>query len=109
VTEKGRFKTFTSAFLVQIHAGAGWYKGFFIAGGIALQQWADRFKGIFGSYDDARTTVTPAIRMGYIFPAGLRAIAVEFNGTGPYSYSDGFNGTITEVVTQVSLGVRFIF
>jgi hypothetical protein len=70
LTEKGRFRTFTSAFLVQIHAGSGWYKGFFIGGGVALQQWADRFKGNFGSYDDTRTTVTPAIRMGYIFPAG---------------------------------------
>jgi hypothetical protein len=107
--EKGRFRTFTSAFLVQIHAGAGWYKGFFVGGGVALQQWADRFKGNFGSYDDARTTVTPAIRMGYIFPAGLRAIAIEFNGTGPYSYSDGAYGTVTEIFTQVSLGVRFIF
>jgi len=47
--------------------------------------------------------------MGYIFPAGLRAIAVEFNGTGPYSYSDGVNGTIMEVFTMVSPGVRFIF
>ena len=84
-------------------------KGFFAAGGVALQQWADRFKGNFGSYNDARTTVTPAIRMGYIFPAGLRAITIEFNGTGPYSYSDGAYGTIIEVFTQVSLGVRFIF
>ncbi|MEP6952101.1 MAG: hypothetical protein ABI863_22615 [Ginsengibacter sp.] len=109
LSEKGRLRTFTSALLIQVDAGAGWYKGFFIGGGIALQQYADRFKGIFGSYDDARTTVTPAIRMGYIFPAGLHAIAIEFNGTGPYSYSDGFNGTITEVFTQVSLGGRFIF
>jgi hypothetical protein len=109
LTEKGRFRTFTSAFLVQMHAGAGWYKGLFVAVGVALQQWADRFEGILGSYDDARTTVTPAIRMGYVFPAGLRAIAIEFNGTGPHSYSDGAYGTITEIFTQVSLGVRFIF
>ena len=107
--EKGRLRTFTSALLVQINAGPGWYKGIFIAGGVALQQYADRFKGGFGSYDDSRTTITPAIRIGYIFPAGLRAIAIEFNGTGPYSYGDGGNGTVTEVFTQVSLGVRFIF
>ena len=108
-TEKGRFRTFTSAFLVQIHAGPGWYGGFFVGGGVALQQWADRFKDNFVSYDDARTTITPAIRIGYIFPAGLHAIAIEFNGTGPYSYSDGTYATVTETFTQVSLGVRFIF
>jgi hypothetical protein len=109
VSEKGRFRTFTTAFLVQAQGGPGWYKGFFVGGGIALQQWADRFKGIFGSYDDARTTLTPAIRIGYVFPAGLRAIAIEFNGTGPYSYNDGPYSTITEIFTQVSLGVRFVF
>jgi hypothetical protein len=109
LTEKGRFKTFTTAFLLQIHAGPGWYKGFFVAGGVALQQYTDRFSGGLGSYNVARTTFTPAIRMGYIFPAGLRAIAIEFNGIGPYSYSDGGNGTITEFFTQVSLGGRFIF
>ena len=27
-TEKGRFRTFTSALLIQLNAGAGWYKGF---------------------------------------------------------------------------------
>lgn len=107
--EKGRLITFTSAMLIQMDAGAGWYKGFFVGFGIALQQYADRFSGNFGSYDDSRTTVTPAVRMGYIFPAGLPSIAVEFNGTGPYSYGDGGNGTVTEVFTQVSFGLRFIF
>jgi len=51
ITEIGRFKTFTSAILIQADAGAGWYKGFFIAGGIALQQFADRFQGVFGSFN----------------------------------------------------------
>lgn len=109
LTEIGRFKTFTSAFLFQIHAGPGWYKGFFVAGGVALQKYTDRFSGGLGSYNEVRTTFTPAIRIGYIFPAGLRGIAIEFNGTGPYSYSDGTNGTVTEFFTQVSLGGRFIF
>ena len=109
LAEKGRFRTFTSAFLIQLDAGAGWYKGFFFGIGVALQQYADRFEGGFGSYDDRRTTLTQAIRMGYLFPAGLHAIALEFNGTGPYSYGDGYGGTITEVFTQVSLGGRFIF
>ncbi len=109
ISETGRFRTFTSAVLIQLHAGPGWYKGFFLGGGVALQQYADRFRGPIGDYDISRTTVTPAIRTGYIFPAGLHAIAIEFNGTGPYSYSDGYTGIVTEVFTQVSLGARFIF
>ncbi len=69
--EAGRFRTFTSALLLQVDAGAGWYKGFFAGAGIALQQYADRFNGGFGSYDIQRTTVTPAIRVGYFFHSQL--------------------------------------
>jgi hypothetical protein len=107
--EIGRYRTFTSAVLIQADAGSGWYKGFFIGIGLAMQQYADKFQGPFGSYDERGTRVIPAIRMGYLFPAGLHAIAVEFNGTGPYSYNDGLTGTVTEIFTQVSLGGRFIF
>lgn len=108
LVEKGRMRTFTTAFLVQLNAGAGWYKGFFIGFGLAIQQYADRFQGRLGRWDDKRTTTTPAIRTGYIFPAGLHAIAIEFNGTGPYFYKDGADD-ITEIFTQVSFGGRFIF
>jgi hypothetical protein len=47
--------------------------------------------------------------MGYVFPAGLFAIVIEFNGTGPYSYNDGPYSTTTETFTQVSLAARLIF
>ena len=106
--EKGRLRTFTWALLLQLNAGAGWYKGFFIGFGLALQRYADRFQGPFGSWNDKRSTATLAIRTGYTFAAGFHAIAIEFNGIGPYTYSDGY-GTITEIFTQVSFGGRFIF
>jgi hypothetical protein len=108
LVEKGRMRTFTGALLMQLDAGAGWYKGFFIGFGVALQRYADRFSGGLGMWDDKRSTVTPAIRIGYLFPAGLHAIAIEFNGTGPYTYNDG-PSTITEIFTQVSFGGRFVF
>lgn len=108
LVEKGRLRTFTWALLLQVNAGAGWYKGFSVGAGIALQRYADRFRGSWGSWDDKRSTATPAIRVGYAFPAGLHAIAIEFNGTGPYTYIDG-PGTITEIFTQVSFGGRYIF
>ena len=106
--EKGRLRTFTWVVLLQLNAGAGWYKGFFVGLGLALQRYADRFQGPFGSWNDKRSTATLAIRTGYTFTAGLHAIAIEFNGIGPYTYSDGY-GTITEIFTQVSFGGRFIF
>jgi hypothetical protein len=108
LVEKGRMRTFTGSLLIQLDAGVGWYKGVFIGFGIALQRYADRFIGGLGTWDDKRSTVTPAIRIGYLFPAGLHAIAIEFNGTGPYTYNDG-PSTITEIFTQVSFGGRFVF
>lgn len=81
----------------------------YIAGGVALQSYSDRFRELFGSWDTYLTTFTPAIRFGYIISSRLRALAVEFNGTGPYSYPEGYGGTYIEVFTQVSIGARFIF
>ena len=106
--QKGRLRTFTWALLIQLNAGAGWYKGFYFAFGLALQRYVDRFKGSWGSWDQKRSTATAATRFGYTFPAGLNAIAIEFNGIGPYTYYDGPD-TITEIFTQVSFGGRFIF
>src|SRR6185312_3113836 len=93
--QKGRMRTFTGALLIQYDWGTGWYKGFFVSFGLALQRYADRFQGSWSTWDDKRSTVTPAIRVGYLFPAGLHAIAIEFNGTGPYTYTEGPD-TITE-------------
>lgn len=106
--QKGRTRTFTGALLIQYDLGKGWYKGTFVGFGLALQRYADRFQGSWGTWDDKRSTATPAIRIGYLFPAGLHAIAIEFNGTGPYTYNEGLS-TITEIFTQVSFGGRFIF
>ncbi len=109
MVQKGRMRTFTWASLLQLEMGAGWYKGFFVGLGFALQRDADRFQGSWSTWDDKRSTFTPAIRLGYTFPAGLHAIAIEFNGTGPYSYNSGPNETTIEIFTQVSFGGRFIF
>ncbi len=109
ISEEGRFRTFTVATILQLYAGKGWYKGFFFGAGLAIQDYADRFRGIFGYYDENHTTLMGAFRLGYTFPAGLRAISFEFNATGPYSTSYEPNEVYMEIFTQVSLGVRFIF
>ena len=109
ISEEGRFRTITLATIIQAYAGKGWYKGFFVGAGIALQGYADRFSGINGYFNENHTTLMGAFRSGYTFSAGLRAISVELNVTGPYSMSPAPGDVYTEIFTQESLGVRFIF
>ncbi|MES1223712.1 MAG: hypothetical protein ABUT20_49915 [Bacteroidota bacterium] len=107
IYEKGRFKTMTGAILLQWNTGRNMENSFFIAGGVAIQSWKDRFSSNYDSWDDKRVTLTPAIRIGYFFTPARNKISIELNGTGPYSYMDG-TWHATEILTQLSLGVRFL-
>ena len=109
--EKAKFKTFTATLLIQANTGKSPTKSFFIAGGAALQRWRDNYSNNYDSWDDKRTTLIPAFRLGYFFSLDKHKMAVELNGTGPYSYAytnDISSGRVIEILTQLSLGVRFI-
>ena len=109
---KGKFKTFTGTFLFQGNISKSPTKSFFLAGGVALQRWKDKYSDNYDSWDDKRTTLIPAIRIGYFFPVDRYKITIELNGTGPYSYSySNIISTVSvlEILTQLSLGMRFIF
>ncbi len=105
--ETGKFKTLTGAVLCQINTGKSLNRSFFIAGGIAIQSWMDNYSSSNNNWDKKRITVIPAMRLGYFFPADWHKFTVELNWTGPYSYTEGL-GYTTEIVTQLSLGMRFI-
>lgn len=107
--EKGKYRTLTSALLLQ-HNTAKKANGrsFFIGGGISLQYRKDTALTSYNSWNDVRTTLTPAFRIGYFFPVGKNKLTVELNGTGPYSY-DEEDISVFEFFTQLSLGTRFIF
>jgi len=110
--EHGRFRTLTGALLIQGNTGKRQDKSFFIAGGVALQRWHDKFSSNYDSWDDKRTTYIPAFRIGYFFPLEQTKITIELNGTGPYFYSEDnyiSSVSVTEILTQVSLGMRLIF
>ncbi|MEO7924854.1 MAG: hypothetical protein ABIR30_14315 [Chitinophagaceae bacterium] len=109
--EKGRFKTFTGALLLQLNTSINPAKSCFLAGGIAIQRWRDKYSTDYDSWDDKRTTWIPAIRVGYFFPIQENKLSIELNGTGPYSYTYGDppTGRVLEILTQLSLGMRFIF
>ncbi|HKB42737.1 MAG TPA: hypothetical protein VKC90_00020 [Chitinophagaceae bacterium] len=105
--EKGRFKTATGAILLQWNTGRDPANSFFVAGGVAIQNWKDRFSSNYDNWDDKRVTLIPAVRIGYFFTPVKNTISVELNGTGPYSYMDG-NWHATEILTQLSFGIRFL-
>jgi hypothetical protein len=106
--ENGRFKTITGTILCQANSSRNPNKSFFIAGGVAIQRWMQLYNSDYNSWDDKRTTVVPAARLGYFFPIGDNKITVELNATGPYSYGDA-NSSVLEILTQVSFGFRYIF
>lgn len=106
--EHGRFKTITGELLVQGNTSKNLNRSFFLAGGVALQYWHDRYSNSFDNWDNERTTLIPAIRFGYFFPLNKQKITIEINATGPYSYKDG-SSSVIEILTQISLGCRFIF
>ena len=109
--EKGRFKTTTVAVLVQFNLSKKPSHSIFIAGGIAAQKWADKFESSWADWNKKRTTLLPALRLGYFFTMSHIKMAIELNGTGPYSYNEEEGGVtwgVTEVLTQLSAGLRFI-
>lgn len=106
--ENGRFKTITGAILCQANSSRNPNKSFFIAGGVAFQRWVQLYNSDYNSWDDKRTTIIPAARLGYFFPMGENKVTVELNLTGPYSYGDA-NSSVIEILTQVSFGLRYIF
>ncbi|HEV8273360.1 MAG TPA: hypothetical protein VGQ04_18730 [Chitinophagaceae bacterium] len=81
---------------------------FFLAGGFCVQTWSDIFVSDYSAWNKQRNNYLPTIRMGYFFSKRKNKLTIELNATGPYSYSD-FGWQTVEILTQLSLGTRFIF
>jgi hypothetical protein len=106
--ERGKFKTVTVAALIQFNTSRKSSKSFFIAGGFCVQQWHDAFVSDYSAWNTQRKNFLPAMRVGYFFSKGKNKLTIELNATGPYSYSD-YGWQTVEILTQLSLGTRFIF
>ena len=108
----GKYSSFTIALLVQTHLSKNEHQGWFVAGGMALQRTSAEHQFTF--YDDRlkRIIATAAMRTGYKFAAKKNEIAIEINATGPHFSTEKnppYNDTqVLEVLTQLSLGARFI-
>lgn len=106
--ENGKFKTLTIAALIQFNTSKKLSRSFFLAGGFCVQKWNDTFISDFSAWNKQRKNYLPTIRTGYFFSKGKNKLTIELNATGPYSYSD-FGWQTVEILTQLSLGARFIF
>jgi hypothetical protein len=107
--EDGKYRTLTGALLIQLNTSkkiTG--RSFFIAAGMAIQNRVDTATTSYDQWNDRRTTLLPAFRLGYFFPLRSHKLSIEINGTGPYSEMVEGSG-FTEILTQVSLGCRYIF
>lgn len=107
--EKGHFYCLTGAVLFELRPSKKAPQGLFLAGGLAVQQVDDEFDSNWAYWDEHRTNILPAIRIGYAFPLLQRhLITAEINATGPYQ-EQGYQSTYTEIITQLSLGTRIIW
>ncbi len=107
--EDGKYRTLTAALLIQANTSKKTTgRSFFMAAGMAVQNRVDTANTSYDHWNDRRTTLTPAFRFGYFFTLNRHKLSIEINGTGPYSYGDENSGVI-EILTQVSLGCRYIF
>ena len=106
--ENGKFKTVTIAALIQFNTSKKLSRSFFLAGGFCVQKWSDIFVTDYSAWNKQRKNYLPTMRVGYFFSKGKNKLTIELNATGPYSYRD-YGWQTVEILTQLSLGTRFIF
>jgi hypothetical protein len=110
--DQGKYQSYLLAILLQRHLSQSIKKGMFLAGGAAMQRTIndyiiDNVAGV-----EKRMILVGALRVGYKFPIKQKSLTVELNGVGPYIGKVGpppDNAQTIEVLTQLSLGSRFIF
>ena len=105
---KAKFDCLTGALLVEVRLGQKPTRGMFVGAGMAVQHLDDDFESDWTRFHVTRLNVLPAIRIGYSFPVGKHLLTAELNATGPHSEEDEY-GRLTELITQLSLGTRFVW
>lgn len=110
--ETGKYNSLILALLLQQHLSRNLNKGFEVGGGVAIQRTTDEHVNTYDSGVDRRTIFVGALRFGYKFPIKRNALAIELNAVGPHMEEIGEPPYVThrtELLTQLSLGGRFIF
>jgi hypothetical protein len=106
--DAGIFRLISLAFMPQIDLGRKPGKGVFISGGITYQYRTENYQNGISEAIEKKGMFLPTVKIGYGLPVNKQrnAIAFEIFGTGPYTIQYE-NGSVTELLTQLSVGLRF--
>lgn len=110
--EKGKYKSLISTILLQTQLSKNNNKGFRGGIGIAFQTTNTQSEKNYDTSSIKRNIITAAFRFGYYFPLNHNTMVIELDAVGPHKYSEGeppYQLDITELLTQLSLGVKYIF
>jgi hypothetical protein len=110
--EKGKYKSLIAAILLQSQLSKNDNKGFRGGIGIAFHTTKTHSEINYDTTTTKRNIFTAAFRLGYYFPLGRKTMVVELDAVGPYKYSEGtppYQTDVTELLTQLSLGIKYIF
>ncbi len=112
VKEKGKYHSAVLAALYQRQLSKKENRGLFIGLGIAAQSTKEDYVSDVQEIHTKRTILVGAMRFGYAFPFAKKKLTAELNALGPHK-SSGQDGpyyyTVTELLTQLSFGVRLVF
>jgi hypothetical protein len=111
--QNGNYKSMIVCLLVETNFYRKDNKGIIVAGGLAVHSSIDDYTAsYFYEEHNKRMILVAAARIGYSLPIKKRSIVFELNAVGPYVSDTGpapyFYKEI-EILTQLSLGMRFIF
>ena len=110
--EKGKYRSMIGAALIQADLSKNQSMGLRAGIGIAFQNSITR-SDINNTLDTTkRNILVPAFRLGYYISLDPGQIIIEFDAVGPHHYTEGnppYQTEITELLTQLSLGVKYVF
>lgn len=110
--EKGKYNSFTAAALIQTNLSQNQNSG--LRGGIGMAFQKATTRSEINNVRDTtkRNIFTAAFRLGYYMSLDPGMIIIEFDATGPHNYTEGappYQTEVKELLTQLSLGVKFVF
>ncbi len=103
------FNTVTAAALFQIDGGRNPDHGMYYGLGLAFQNLIREYRySASEEFNENRNNIVPAARIGYLFKVKRSHLGVEINCTGPAG--NNVNDVYYfDILTQLSLGLRFVF
>lgn len=110
--EKGKYNSLVVAALIQSNLSKNQNNGLRAGIGLAFQKSTTR-SDINNLRDTTRRNIlVAAFRLGYYILLDPQLIVIEFDAVGPHRSTEGtppYQYEVTELLTQLSLGIKFVF